>query len=118
MAPSVGLKLVIVGLKIKLSPVPTNSCADIEDADIEDAVMIPETLIPEELNVSPVPTLMVSVIPFSVMLEDPTVRIPVTRAFPSTRRAVVPLPTVTVPDAFLIVVIPVSDKLFPKIVPV
>jgi hypothetical protein len=78
-------------------PSPTNDVA----------VMIPAT-IPEELNVNPVPTLIVSVIPFSVILEDPTVRIPVTLAFPSTRRAVVPIPIVTVPDALVIVVIPVT----------
>jgi hypothetical protein len=45
-------------------------------------VITPVTLIPEELNVTPLPTLIVSVIPFSVILEEPTVRIPVTLAFP------------------------------------
>ena len=47
-------------------------------------------------------------VPSKVILPVPTVRIPVTLAFPSTRRAVVPIPMVTVPDAFLIVVIPVT----------
>jgi hypothetical protein len=47
-------------------------------------------------------------VPSKVILPVPTVRIPVILAFPSTRRAVVPIPMVTVPDAFLIVVIPVT----------
>jgi hypothetical protein len=47
------------------------------------AVITPAT-IPEELNVSPVPTLIVSVIPLSVILEVPIVRIPVTLALPVT----------------------------------
>jgi hypothetical protein len=67
------------------------------------AVITPVTLIPEELNVRPVPTLIIFVLPFSVILDDPTVRIPVTRAFPSTNKAVVPIPIVTVPDAFVMV---------------
>jgi hypothetical protein len=70
-------------------------------------VITPAT-IPEELNVRPVPTLIIFVVPFSVILEDPTVRIPVTRAFPSTNNAVVPIPILTVPDALVIVVIPVT----------
>ena len=74
----------------------------------EVAVITPVTLIPEELNVSPVPTLIILLAPFNVILEDPTVKIPVTRAFPSTNNAVVPIPIVTVPDAFVMVVTPVT----------
>ena len=74
----------------------------------EVAVITPVTLIPEELNVSPVPTLIILLAPFNVILDDPTVKIPVTRAFPSTNNAVVPIPIVTVPDAFVMVVTPVT----------
>ena len=123
--------LVPIPTPVSPLPLPTN----------EVAVITPAT-IPEELNVRPVPTLIRLFVPSKVIDALPTVRIPVTLAFPSTRRAVVPIPMVTVPDAFLIVVIPVtlipeelivtaeptitddavatpvSDKLLPKIVPV
>ena len=49
----------------------------------EVAVITPAT-IPEELNVSPVPTLIILVLPLSVMLPVPIVRIPVTLASPTT----------------------------------
>ena len=112
---------------VRFAPLPKNDVA----------VITPVTLIPEELNVNPLPTLIRLFVPSKVIDALPTVRIPVTRAFPSTRRAVVPIPIVTVPDVFLIVVIPVtlipeelivtaeptiadpvSDKLLPKIVPI
>ena len=88
----------VFAIPVRFAPEPTN----------EVAVITPVALRPEELNVSPVPTLIVFVLPFNVILEDPTVRIPVTRAFPSTNNAVVPIPIVTVPDALVIVVIPVT----------
>jgi hypothetical protein len=76
----------------------------------EVAVITPVTLTPEELNVSPVPTLIRLFVPSKVILEDPTVRIPVTLAFPSTYNAVFPIPIVTVP-------IPDALRLVAEIVP-
>ena len=51
-------------------------------------------------NVSPAPTLIVFVEPLRVMDEEPIVRIPTIRAFPSTKSAVLPIPIVTVPIPF------------------
>jgi len=52
-------------------------------------------VIPDESIVTAVPTLMTSLSPSIVILEDPTVNIPVILTSPSTINSVVPLPIVT-----------------------
>ena len=64
----------VFAIPVRFAPLPTN----------EVAVITPVTLIPEELNVSPVPTLIILLVPFSAILPVPIVRIPVTRALPVT----------------------------------
>jgi hypothetical protein len=83
-APSVGLNEVTVGLKIRLSPNPSNSCADILVAVIIPVVLILSS-VPTPTPVRPLPSpekldaLIEPLFP-SIVTPEPTV---ITSVFPS-----------------------------------
>jgi hypothetical protein len=65
-------------------------------------VIVPDTFtLPEPVIVAPEPTVTLLSVPSKVILPVPTVKIPVTLAFPSTNNAVVPIPIVTLPIPFV-----------------